>query len=130
MGYVYTVNANVANVPTGGSVPLGTAVHYEGCSCELSGNGISCKGAGNFRVDGAIALAPVDGSTAVVVGTQVTQDGQDVQGGYSAASSTGIVTLPVHAVIRNDCCGASNVAIKNIGPAVSVNSVSLTVGRL
>lgn len=130
MGYVYTVNANVANVPTGGAVPLGTAVHYEGCSCELSGNGILCKGSGNFSVDGTIALSPVDGSSAVVVGTQVVQDGQDVQGGYSAVSTTGIVTLPIHAVVRNDCCGKSNVAIENIGAAVSVNSVAVTVRKL
>ena len=127
--FAYVANANVAQVDEGGYVPLGEVVHYACGACTLNGNSVMCRGKGAFDVSATLVVSQVDtsGSTPPLLAATLTQDGQPIQGGYGAANSSGTVTIPLHAVIRNDSCSATSVAVMNVGPAVRVNGVSMTV---
>lgn len=132
MGFVYVSKQNSGEVPEGGTFPLGTVVRRAGCGCDLSGDGVVCQGTGWFEVTGTLTVSQTDtsGSTAPVLAAAVMQDGKPVMGGAAAASSAGTATLPLHCIVRNDCCASSTVTVQNAGPAVEAGNLALTVRKM
>lgn len=127
--FIYVANSDTAEVAEGGYVPLGNVVHQSCRACQLVGNAIVCKGKSAFQIDADITVSQVDdsASTPPVLSATLTRNGDAIDGGNASASSSGTVALPLHAIVRNDSCVASTIAIKNTGPAFTVGNVSLSV---
>lgn len=125
MSLIYTVGGS-ALVATKGVIPLGTIIRKLGCAYDLKGDGIVCKG-GFAIVDATVTLSPVETSTPSLNSVTLMQDGEPVQGATASMQSASAVTLPISAVIRNDCCKPSTLTLVNDGSACNVSSVSLRV---
>lgn len=127
---LHVANAAVAEVPSGGNVPLGTTVRQSGCACRLNGDGIVLA-CGTYTVLGAVTLAPVAAATAdsaQAVSLDLMAGGSKVQGGSASADAAGTVTLPLATTVTAPAQGTT-LTLLNSGAAVSVTGVSLMVIR-
>lgn len=87
--YLATANSAVANVPTGGNIPLGSAVGRECQRYRLAGDSVSVNGGGESVISGTVTIAPAStASTAVNLAIEVRRNGQAVQGGFARTDST------------------------------------------
>lgn len=131
---LHVANAAVAEVPSGGNVPLGTTVRQLGCACRLNGDGIVLA-PGTYEVAGTVTLAPAATTDATTTEADATpgsavrllSGGSNVLGAYAAADATGTVTLPVAATVTTS--RGTTLTLLNVGAAASVANVSLVVTR-
>lgn len=126
--YIAVANTAVAEVPTGGSVPLGTLIGRECGKYRLAGDGIVIRGAGTCEVAGTVTLKPAaESGTAVGLSATLCRNGQPVQGGYARIDSAATVTLPFCVTVSGDQCSTTTVTVENSGADASVVGVSLVV---
>lgn len=126
--YISVANVAVAEVPTGGNVPLGSLVGKECCKYRLAGDGIVVRGGGESIVTGTVSMRPAaEASSGVSLSCELRRNGQPVQGGSSRIDSTGVVTLPVCATVTGDPCNTTTLTIANTGVDAAITGVSLVV---
>lgn len=130
---LHVANAAVAEVPSGGNVPLGTTVCQRGCACRLNGDGIALA-PGTYTVLGTVTMraaeaasTEADSSDSPALAVRLLAGGSDVQGAYAASDETGHVTLPIAAIVSTT--RGTTLTLSNAGGAVSVESVSIVVRR-
>lgn len=126
--YISVANNAVAEVPTGGNVPLGSLVGKECCRYRIAGDGIVIRGAGESLVTGTVSMRPATTTeSGVNLSCELRRNGQPVQGGSARIDSTGVVTLPVCATVSGDACSTTTVTIANTGVDAAITGVSLVV---
>lgn len=126
--YIAVANAAVAEVPTGGNVPLGSPVGRECCRYRIAGDGIVARGAGESLVTGTVTMRPAaTAGGAVGLSCELRRNGQPVQGGSARVDSTGVVTLPICATVPGDPCATVTLTVANTGADAAIVGVSLVV---
>lgn len=135
--FIYAANAAVANVPTGGVIPLGTLVAKRsicsGPGCTLDGNGITCQGPANFKVTASVTLEPVSAtstestSAASTLAFELDKDGMAFQGGLASTEATEQVTLPLSVVVPISCCSSGVLTLKMTGADAKITNVTTIV---
>lgn len=126
--YISVANTAVAEVPTGGTVPLGALVGKECCKYRLAGDGVVVRGGGESVVRGTVSMKPAaETSAGVNLSVELRRNGQPVQGGVSRIDSTGVVTLPIVATVSGDPCATATLTIVNTGVDAAIVGVSLVL---
>lgn len=126
--YLAVANSAVAEVPTGGNVPLGTLVGKECCKYRLAGDGIVIRGCGESLVTGTVTMRPATtAESAVGLSCELRRNGQPVQGGSALIDSTGSVSLPLCAVVSGDACNTTTLTVANSGVDAAITGVSLVI---
>ena len=124
---IYVVNANSQTVSDGGTLNPGTVIRRYGRNVGQIGTGVILDGKGYYYVNVNAVLTATPGGN---VGIDLLSDGVVVEGATATATATadGIVTLPVHAVIRITCCEKpTTVQVRVRGTGVTVNNTAITV---
>lgn len=112
-------------------ISLGTTQRRYGCNLRLSGNGIEVTGAGYYKIDGTVSVAP----TAVgPVTVAVYDNGSPIPGlvAYDyAATAEQPVTVPLIGTIRQGCAcnGADNLTVVLVEGAGDVVNISLRIEK-
>lgn len=133
---IYTANTspNVLTVSTSvpfATIPLGSTIRRFGCNLNQLGNGITASGAGYYKVSANITAQP---SAVGTVTASLFRDGVAVPGATASASVStagNSVTLPIDALIRNQCCDSSaTLTIALSGTTATVTNIAVVVDKL
>ena len=130
---IYVANISSQNVLENGVINLGTVVRRFGPNLNLAGNAIQISGAGYYDINATITLDPTGAGTATI---KMLKDNVEVQGAVSSATvedTEGVVTLPLSALIRENCCcceGLSNLTFVLEGIGAEVTNVAVVVEKI
>lgn len=126
---IYLATPSVAEVASGGVLPLSTIVRRRGCAVQQSNDSIVLGAPGYYHVTVATTFtAPATG----IVTLELRQDGLPVQGATASASivtaNTEVGSLSFDAIVRVPC-GYSSVTLTvvNTGVAVNTSNIAITV---
>lgn len=122
---IYTSNeTQVTALPSGSTIPLGSVVRRFGRNIQLGGTSILVKGKGGYRINANVTFTPTS-TTAEVYTITVHKNGVPIEGSKSSMTAGARVTLPVHGMIRMECCEAPANITLVITATTSTNTVTL-----
>ena len=130
---IYVANISSQNVLENGVISPGTIVRRFGPNLNLSGNAIQIVGAGYYDINATITLDPTGAGTITI---KVLKDNVEVQGATASATvadAEGVVTLPVSALVRENCSccdGLSNLTFVLEGLGAEVTNVAIVVEKI
>lgn len=128
---IYTANTTTQALVAGNTIALGSIIRRFGCSLNLNGNGVNLKEPGYYDVNASITVAPtaVGTVTAALFRNGVAVPGATASASVSTANNS--VTLPIAALVRENCCGDdSTLTLVLSGAASNVTNVALVVERI
>lgn len=130
---IYVANISSQNVLENGVINPGTIVRRFGPNLNLAGNAIQVAGAGYYDINATITLDPSEAGTATI---KILKDNIEIQGATASAavaSDTSIVTLPLSALIRENCSccdGLSNLTFVLEGIGAEVTNVAIVIEKI
>lgn len=128
---IFVSNQASQSAASGSTLDLGTVIRRFGSNVALSGNGIMISGSGYYDVDATVIAAPTATGTVTV---SLYKDGVAVPGATASmtvGTAGDIVTLPIVAMIREQCCNSSSTLTLNLsGVASTVTNVAMRVKKL
>ena len=128
---IQTVNQSSQTVAANSIIDLGSVIRRFGCNCRLNGNAIEVDGAGYYKIDCNVTLAPTAvGNVQVAIfknGVQLT--GATATGSVSTANNP--VTLPIQTTIREGCnCeGGTALTVVLVAGASTVTIIAVRVEK-
>lgn len=128
---IQTVNQSSQTVAANSIIDLGSVIRRFGCNCRLNGNAIEVDGAGYYKIDCNVTLAPTAvGNVQVAIfknGVQLT--GATATGSVSTANNP--VTLPIQTTIREGCnCeGGTALTVVLVAGASTVTNIAVRVEK-
>lgn len=128
---IQTVNQSSQVVASNSIVDLGSVIRRFGCNCRLNGNAIEVDGAGYYKVDMNITLAPTTAGNVTVAiyknGVQLT--GATATGSVSTAGNP--ITLPIQTTIRQgcNCDGGTSLTVVLVAGASTITNVAMRVEK-
>ena len=130
---IYTANTSEQNVPSDGTINLGTIIRRYGPNVNLSGNAIQISGVGYYDIDANFTVAPTEAASEITI--SLLKNGVLVPGAsatfYVETENTS-VTIPISSLVREFCCYeeiSSLTFIVSGAPAV-VSNVAVVVEKL
>ena len=131
---IYTVNTSIQNLVDGSVLNLGSVIRRFGCNCQLSGNAIRVAGAGYYKLNASIIISPAAANTTITV--TAFKDGAVIPGAQAqaaVATAASPVTLPIEAIIRENCAccdDSSNINFVVTGGEATVSNIAVTVEKM
>ena len=128
---IQTVNQSSQAVAENSIIGLGSVIRRYGCNLRLNGNAIEVDGAGYYKIDCNVTLAP---TTAGEVTVAIYKNGVPLTGATasgSVATADNPVTLPIQTTIREGCpCeGGTALTVVLVSGASTVSNVALRVEK-
>lgn len=128
---IYVAKPTLSLVPVNGLVPLGGIVRRFGCCIALSGNTVTLKDSGYYKVSVSATVAPVaDGDVTLTL----TDNGTPVVGATASALTAAAgqeVSMSIDAVVRVICpCDRGNLALEITGEESNITNVAMVVEKL
>ena len=130
---IYTVNNSVQTLNDGEVINLGSTMRRFGCNCQLSGNAIRVAGAGYYKINASITIAPAAAATITITALK---DGVAIPGAIASVTTTGsgdYASLPIDCIIRENCAccdDASNISFIVSGGATNVTNVAVVIEKI
>lgn len=128
---IQTVNQSSQVVASNSIVDLGSVIRRFGCNCRLNGNAIEVDGAGYYKVDMNITLAPTTAGnvTVAIYKNGVQLAGATATGSVSTAGNP--ITLPIQTTIRQgcNCDGGTALTVVLVSGASTITNVAMRVEK-
>jgi hypothetical protein len=127
---IQVANQSTQVIAENSIIDLGSVIRRYGCGCRLSGNAILIKGAGYYKIDGAVTIEPAAEGTVTVAAYA---DGVQIPGmiasGNAAAASPVTLSFPPGTERIVDCDGSENITFMLLAGAGNITNVSVRIEK-
>ena len=130
---IYTANTSEQNVPSDGTINLGTIIRRYGPNVNLSGNAIQISGVGYYDIDANFTVAPTEAASEITI--SLLKNGVLVPGAsatFYVETENTPVTIPISSLVREFCCceEISSLTFTVSGAPAIVSNVAVVVEKL